>query len=87
MRLTLKNLSLNQSDKFFFLQLKFNQETINDNNSSDAKSKFDLLLGAIHDAATRNLNQQESDNNFSEFTEKYCKDQLSDDIYIPVIVE
>ena len=41
-----------------FLQLKFNQETINDNNSSEAKSKFDLLLGAIHDAATRNLDQQ-----------------------------
>ena len=67
------------------LERKYSQNTLNNNNSTDAKKKYDDLLNSIRTAISLDSDSEVSRQIFSSFLAIYCKEKFTDDIYIPVI--
>ena len=67
------------------LERKYNQNTLNNTESIDAKRKYDALLLGIRTAISMDSDTVVPLHEFSSFLGLYCKEKFTDDIYIPVI--
>ena len=86
-----RNVEIEELQKFLLdcvqhLETKYNEKTLNNVDSINAKNKYDELLKAIQTAITLNNDDSTPKKDFITFLETHFKTlSFTDDIYIPVI--